>query len=64
MQDRTIIYKVVEIQVVTDEEMEKALNEWTRRGWQFDSIQFVVRENSRRPSMAFLLFVQSSVAGD
>ena len=50
-------YKVVEIPVVTDEAIEAALNEWTAQGWQFDSLQFVVREASKRPSMAFLLFV-------
>jgi hypothetical protein len=51
-------YKVVEIPVVTDEAIEAALNEWTAQGWQFDSLQFVVREASKRPSMAFLLFVR------
>lgn len=49
-------YKVVEIAVVTDESIEDALNSWTTRGWQFDCIQFVVREASKRPSMAFLFF--------
>ena len=51
-------YKVVEIPVVTDEALETALNEWTVKGWQFDSAQFVVREASKRPSMAFLLFTR------
>jgi len=51
-------YKVVEIPVVTDEALENALNEWTAQGWQFDSLQFVVREASKRPSMAFLLFTR------
>jgi len=53
-----IQYKVVEIPVVTDEAIETALNEWTAQGWQFDSLQFVVREASKRPSMAFLLFTR------
>ena len=52
-------YKVVELAVVTDESIEEALNHWTLQGWQFDSIQFVVREASKRPSMAFLFFVKS-----
>ena len=51
-------YKVVELSLVTDEEIERALNEWTARGWSFDSIQFAMRDNSRRPSMAFLTFVR------
>jgi hypothetical protein len=51
-------YKVVEIAVVTDEALETALNEWTVQGWQFDSLQFVVREASKRPAMAFLIFTR------
>ena len=51
-------YKVVEIPVVTDEAIEAVLNQWTAQGWQFDSLQFVVREASKRPSMAFILFVR------
>jgi hypothetical protein len=53
-----IKYKVVEISVVTDESIEDALNQRTIEGWCFDSIQFVVREASKRPSMAFLLFTR------
>lgn len=51
-------YKVVELSTVTDEEIEKVLNEWTSRGWTFSSIHFVNAESSRRPKMAFLFFVQ------
>jgi len=50
-------YKVVEISVVTDEELERVLNEVAADGWIFESIQFAMREASRRPSMAFLIFV-------
>ncbi len=49
-------YKVVELAVVTDESIEETLNHWTALGWYFDSMQFVVRESSKRPSMAFVLF--------
>ncbi len=56
-------YKVVELAVVTDESIEEALNNWTARGWHFDSIQFVVREASKRPSMAFVLFTRQAAAG-
>jgi len=52
-------YKVVEISVVTDETIEAVLNEWTAQGWQFDSLQLVVREASKRPSMAFAFFTRS-----
>ena len=51
-----VIYKVVESSVVTDEALERIINEWVRQGWAFDSIQFVMREASKRPSMAFVLF--------
>lgn len=53
-----IEYKVIELSVVTDESLEKTLNEWTASGWQFDSVQFVVREASKRPSMAFVYFTR------
>ena len=49
-------YKVVELATVTDEEIEKSLNEWTEEGWQLDSMHFAMRESSKRPSMAFLTF--------
>ncbi len=51
-------YKVVEIGTVTDEEIEKALNEWTAEGWDFDTMQFAMRDGSKRPSMAFLTFTR------
>ena len=53
-------YKVVELSVVTDETLEEALNEVTAQGWHFDSIQFVVREASKRPAMAFVLFTREA----
>jgi hypothetical protein len=52
-------YKVVETSTVTDEEIEKILNEWTEKGWSFSSIHFVTAESSRRPKMAFIFFVRS-----
>lgn len=54
-----LTYKVVELTVVTDETLETALNELTGQGWHFDSVQFVVRESSKRPSMAFVLFIRN-----
>ena len=55
-----IKYKVVELSVVTDESLEDVLNQRTAEGWHFDSIQFVVREASKRPSMAFVLFTRDT----
>ncbi len=49
-------YKVVETSTVTDEEIEKIVNEWSARGYSFESIHFVTGESSRRPKMAFLFF--------
>ena len=51
-------YKVVEVSNVTEENLEDALNEWTAKGWKYDGMQFAMRESSKRPSMAFLLFTR------
>jgi len=53
-------YKVVELSDVTDEAIETALNEWTAAGWTFDTMQFAMRDSSKRPSMAFLTFTRES----
>jgi hypothetical protein len=55
-----IEYKVVELSVVTDESIEEVLNIWTGQGWCFDSVQFVVREASKRPAMAFVFFTREA----
>lgn len=57
-----INYKVVEISVVTDETLEEVLNTWTQKGWQLDGIQFAMREASKRPAMAFVLFAREEAA--
>jgi len=51
-------YKVVETSTVTEEELEAVLNEWTQKGWRLDGIQFAMRESSKRPSMAFVIFTR------
>jgi hypothetical protein len=56
--ERMLLYKVVETSTVTDDMLERILNEWVSQGWHFDSIQFVIRDASKRPSMAFLIFVR------
>ena len=53
-----IEYKVVETSSVTDDEVERIVNEWVGKGWSFDGIHFVVRDASRRPSMAFIMFTK------
>lgn len=51
-------YKVIELGTVTEESIEQTLNEWAASGWRFDGMQFAMRESSRRPSMAFMLFIK------
>jgi hypothetical protein len=51
-------YKVVEIATVTDEEIERVLNDWTDAGWEYDTMQFAMRDSSKRPSMAFVTFTR------
>jgi hypothetical protein len=51
-------YKVVETSMVTDEEIEKILNNWTAHGYLFESVHFVTTESSRRPKMAFVFFTK------
>jgi hypothetical protein len=51
-------WKVVETSSVTDENLESIINEWTAQGWVFDGMQFAMRESSKRPAMAFVLFTR------
>lgn len=51
-------YKVVETSTVTDEELERILNEWTGKGYTFESIQFVTAVSSKRPTMAYVFFTK------
>ncbi|MCC6712244.1 MAG: DUF4177 domain-containing protein [Candidatus Dadabacteria bacterium] len=57
-------YKVVELSLVTDEEIEKALNTWTGEGWTFDGIHFVVKDSSKRPTMAFIFFTSCAAESE
>jgi hypothetical protein len=52
-------YKIVEVTTVTDEELERVVNEWTRQGWTYEGMQFAMRESSRRPAMAFVTFTRA-----
>lgn len=53
-----VTYKVVETSTVTDDELERIINEWVGQGWQFEGIQFAMREASKRPAMAFVIFTR------
>lgn len=52
------VYKIVEASTVTDESIEGIVNTWVAQGWAFDGIQFAMRESSKRPAMAFVLFTR------
>lgn len=51
-------YKVIEISTVTDTEIETVLNEWSKKGWEFERITYAMRESQKRPSMAFIVFTR------
>jgi len=51
-------YKIRELSTVTDDALERVINEMSERGWVLDGIQFAMRDASRRPSMAFVLFTR------
>ena len=53
-----LTYKVIEVGTVTEETIEETLNEWTASGWCFNGMQFAMRESSRRPAIAFVLFTR------
>lgn len=57
-------YKVVELSTVTDETIEAALNSAVASGWSFDGINFVVKDSSKRPQMAFLFFTRNTPKED
>jgi hypothetical protein len=48
-----LVYKVVEVNSVSEDMLEEVLNEWTDKGW-----HFAMRESSKRPSMAFVTFTR------
>ena len=58
---RVTEYRVVETQTVTDESLARILNEETKKGWVFDGMTFVPNEASKRPKMAFVIFVRERV---
>jgi hypothetical protein len=57
-------YKVVETSDVSDVALEKILNEWTQKGWTLDTMQFAMRDSSKRPAMAFVTFTRPVEGGE
>lgn len=57
---RQLQYKVVELSTVDEGSIEDALNTWTARGWNFEGLQFAMRESSKRPAMAFVFLTRDA----
>lgn len=55
-------YKVVETSTVTDDVLERIINESVADGWNYDGMQFAMSEGSKRPAMAFILFTREASA--
>jgi hypothetical protein len=52
------LYRVKELSTVTDDNLERVINENVSEGWSLDTIQFAMRDGSKRPAMAFVLFTK------
>ena len=57
---KSLVYKFVELSMVTDQTLEDAVNEWVGQGWLLDGIRFAMTDHSRRPAMAFVSFVREA----
>ena len=53
-------YKVVETEHVTAETLERLINLWIGRDYQYEGCHFAMHETSNRPCMAFLRFTRES----
>lgn len=52
-------YHFVETSLVTDEELSRIVNTHCAQGWHYEGTQFAMRESSKRPAMAFVLFTRA-----
>jgi hypothetical protein len=52
-------YKVAELSTVDEATLEQTVNAWVAQGWTLESIQFAMRESSKRPAMAFVFFTRA-----
>jgi len=60
----SIYYKVIETMDVSDASLEKILNDISSKGWHLEGIHFAMKDNSKRPAMAFLIFSKVMQKGD
>ena len=56
-------YKVVELSTVDEGSLEHTVNVWVRQGWTLETVQFAMRESSKRPAMAFVFFTRVGEPG-
>ena len=63
MMDSVTRWKIVETSSVTDESLEAIVNDWTAQGWTFEGMQFAMRDASKRPAMAFVMFTRREAPG-
>ena len=50
--------------MVTDESLERIINEYVSSNWVFEGIQFATRDASKRPAMAFVIFTRNDTEED
>lgn len=55
--------RVRETMDVTEESLTQIINEMAAEGFDFDTMHFAMREASKRPSMAFLIFYRRAAGG-
>jgi len=51
-------YRIRECSTVTDDVLERIINEEVGQGWKLDGVQFAIRDASKRPAMAFVVFTR------
>ena len=61
---RLLQYKVAELSTVDEQSLERVVNDHAAEGWALDGVQFAMREQSKRPSMAFVFFTRERAQGD
>jgi hypothetical protein len=49
---------VAELSTVDEGSLEHVVNTWVAQGWTLESVQFAMRESSKRPAMAFVFFTR------
>ncbi|MEN9797589.1 MAG: hypothetical protein RL653_1285 [Pseudomonadota bacterium] len=55
---RVLHYKVAELSTVDEQSLERVVNQHAAAGWALDGVQFAMREQSKRPAMAFVFFTR------